>query len=158
MRATDAGTPPLHSDVKVTVTAGSTGNQKPVFGQQNYQAKVKENTEPGAYVLQVSATDPDGPNNLIKYSLDIGAKDNFVIDERSGAVSVSKDAILDIQENGELYTIQVQALDRGKPFGQSSEATISVQIEDVNDKSPMCQKDSFTMYVLESIPVGKYLL
>ena len=85
-------------------------------------------------------------------------KDNFVIDERSGAVSVSKDAILDIQENGELYTIQVQALDRGKPFGQSSEATISVQIEDVNDKSPMCQKDSFTMYVLESIPVGKYFL
>ena len=109
-------------------------------------------------MLQVSATDPDGPNNLIKYSLDIGAKDNFVIDERSGAVSVSKDAILDIQENGELYTIQVQALDRGKPFGQSSEATISVQIEDVNDKSPMCQKDSFTMYVLESIPVGKYFL
>ena len=71
---------------------------------------------------------------------------------------MSKDAILDIQENGELYTIQVQALDRGKPFGQSSEATISVQIEDVNDKSPMCQKDSFTMYVLESIPVGKYFL
>ena len=25
-------------------------------------------------MLQVSATDPDGPNNLIKYSLDIGAK------------------------------------------------------------------------------------
>ena len=85
-------------------------------------------------------------------------KDNFVIDERSGAVSVSKDATLDIQENGELYTIQVQALDRGKPYGQSSEATISVQIEDVNDKSPMCQKNSFTMYVLESIPVGKYFL
>ena len=40
----------------------------------NYFITVKENTEPGAYVLQVSATDPDGPNNLIKYSLDIGAK------------------------------------------------------------------------------------
>ena len=40
--------------------------------------------EPGSFVLQVSATDPDGPNGLIKYSLDIGAKDNFVIDERSG--------------------------------------------------------------------------
>ena len=41
MRATDAGTPPLHSDVKVTVTAGSTGNQKPVFGQDQYSAKGK---------------------------------------------------------------------------------------------------------------------
>ena len=108
--------------------------------------------------MQVSATDPDGPNGLIKYSLDIGAKDNFVIDEKSGEVTVSKDAILDIQENGELYKIQVQALDRGKPFGQSSEATISVQIEDVNDKSPICQRDAYTMYVLESIPVGKYIL
>ena len=70
---------------------------------------MKENTDPGTFVLQVSATDPDGPDNLIKYSLDIGAKDNFVIDERSGIVTVSKDAVLDIQENGELYTIQVRS-------------------------------------------------
>ena len=119
---------------------------------------VKENVEPGSFVLQVSATDPDGPNGLIKYSLDIGAKDNFVIDERSGVVTVSNDAILDIQENGELYRIQVQAVDRGKPFGQSAVATITVDIEDVNDKSPKLEKDAYTEYVLESVPVGQPVL
>ena len=35
VRATDAGNPPLYSDVKVTVTVGSTGNQKPISGLQH---------------------------------------------------------------------------------------------------------------------------
>ena len=47
VRATDAGNPPLYSDVKVTVTVGSTGNQKPIFGEENYQITIKENTPQG---------------------------------------------------------------------------------------------------------------
>ena len=81
VRATDAGTPPLHSDVKVTVTVGSTGNIKPVFDEESYQITVLENTEPGSFVTKVSAKDPDGPDNQIRYAFDAGAKDNFIIDE-----------------------------------------------------------------------------
>ena len=107
-RATDAGTPPLHSDVKVTVTVGSTGNQKPIFGQENYQVTVLENTKPGSFVMKVNATDPDGIDNRIKFAFDAGAKDNFVIDKTTGDIRVSRDAVLDIQENGEIYEIQLQ--------------------------------------------------
>ncbi len=158
VRATDAGTPPLHSDVKVTVTVGSNGNQKPVFKQDRYEAMVDEDTKPGTFVLKVTAIDPDGPSQLIRYSLDDRAKDNFVIDERTGDIRVSLDAVLDIQENGDLYQIQVQAQDSGKPFGQTSEATVYVAIKDVNDKYPDFEKEEYTMYVLESVPVGEPVL
>ena len=158
VRVTDAGTPPLHTDVKVTVTVGSIGNQKPVFGQQEYQTNVQEDAKPGSFVLKVSADDPDGPNDLLKYYLDIGAKDNFVIDERSGDIRVSRDAVLDIQDNGDIYEIQVQAVDSGKPFGRTAEATILIQINDVNDKPPKFEKEDYTMYVSESAPVGQPVL
>ena len=155
VRATDAGTPPLHSDVKVTVTVGSNGNQKPKFTQEEYQVRVREDAARGSFVTKVAAEDPDGPSDLIKYSLDMGAKDNFVINQRTGAISVSRDAVLDIQENGALYIITVQALDSGRPFGQTGVATVQVTIEDVNDKPPKFEKEAYTMYVLESISAGE---
>lgn len=158
VRATDAGTPSLHSDVQVTITVGTNGNQIPVFDQESYEATITEDIEPGSFVLQVSANDPDGADNLIKYSLDTGAKDNFVIDSKNGRISVSRDAVLDIQENGDLYEIQVQAVDGGKPFGQTAMATVMVRIEDVNDKPPKFEKSVYTMYALESVPVGEPLL
>ena len=57
VRATDAGNPPLYSDVKVTVTVGSTGNQKPIFGEENYQVTIKENTPQGTSILNVNANE-----------------------------------------------------------------------------------------------------
>jgi hypothetical protein len=38
--------------------------------------------------------------------LDAGAKDNFVIDETSGLISVAPDSVLDIQQNGDTYQIK----------------------------------------------------
>ncbi len=158
VRATDAGTPPLHSDVKVTVIVGSNANQKPIFSEKFYEATIMETVALGSSVLRVQARDPDGPDNLIRYQLDSGAKDNFVIDRASGAIRVASDAVLDIQENGDLYNIKVQAVDSGKPFGQTAETTVTVSIKDVNNKKPKFEKEAYTMYVLESISVGEPVL
>ena len=71
---------------------------------------------------------------------------------------MARDAVLDIQENGEIYSITVQALDSGKPFGQTGLATVQIVVQDVNDKAPKFEKDAYTMYVLESISVGEPVL
>ncbi|MCL4117088.1 UNVERIFIED_CONTAM: hypothetical protein GTU68_057246, partial [Idotea baltica] len=47
IRATDAGTPPRHSDVRVLVTVGRDKNRPPRFSKQVYYAKVRENADPG---------------------------------------------------------------------------------------------------------------
>ena len=77
-----------------------------LVGRLNYQVTVLENTKPGSFVMKVNATDPDGIDNRIKFAFDAGAKDNFVIDKTTGDIRVSRDAVLDIQENGEIYEIQ----------------------------------------------------
>lgn len=91
VRATDFGRPKQqHSDASVIVRVGVPGNQRPVFrGSSNatqYDAAVSEDAPPNTEVLRVTATDPDGQDSLITYSIAAGsgAKDNFNIDSRSG--------------------------------------------------------------------------
>merc|ERR1712223_2021754 len=87
---------------------------------------------------------------------DAGAKDNFVINEITGEIKVSQDAILDIQENGDRYEIQLQAIDRGTQghFAQTAQTTVTIFIEDVNDKKPKFERETYTMYVSESTGLG----
>ena len=48
-----------------------------------------------------------------------------MINEITGEIKVSQDAILDIQENGDIYEIQLQAIDRGTQghFAQTAQTT-----------------------------------
>lgn len=99
VRATDQGRPKqLHADAHLTVRVGVPGNQRPVFkglslanghGLANaslyqYHATVPEDAPAHTEVLQVTASDPDGQDSLITYSIAAGsgAKDNFNIDSR----------------------------------------------------------------------------
>ena len=100
------------------VDVGTVSNQKPEFSQQLYEAFVDENAEIGASVIKVKATDPDGPDNKIIYSIHSGAKDNFVIGPKTGIISVAPESNLDIQTNGGQYTIKIRAEDIGKPFNR----------------------------------------
>lgn len=86
-----AGKPPLHEDTRVLIRVGVPGNQRPIFrgnrnvgnGPSGYAATVAENAEPGTEVVQVTATDPDGQDSLLNYFIAGGARDNFVINQRS---------------------------------------------------------------------------
>jgi hypothetical protein len=40
--------------------------------------------------------------------LDAGAKDNFIINETTGLITVAQDSSLDIQQNGDNYQIKVR--------------------------------------------------
>ena len=54
MRATDRGTPPLHTDTIVIVSVGAVdGNDPPIFDKDSYQIGVKEHTPPDSFVIQV---------------------------------------------------------------------------------------------------------
>ena len=54
VRATDKGTPPLHTDTIVIVSVGAVdGNEPPVFEKDSYQISVKEHTPPDSFVIQV---------------------------------------------------------------------------------------------------------
>ncbi|XP_049539119.1 cadherin-related family member 2 isoform X1 [Anopheles darlingi] len=160
--ATDHGVPPLKNDTRVLIRVGISGNQRPIFkgfgllsvpgrdipGPPAYRASIPENATAGYNVTQVSATDPDGLDELLTYKI-VGASDNFVIDDHSGLITVARDARLDRDTNPESYTIVVNAIDAGFPIPETATTTVHVKIEDINDKPPRFPQPSYTAYVSE---------
>lgn len=163
VRATDQGKPDaLHTDVNVYVSVGTIRNQRPTFktpaSSGGYEASLKEDAPAGAEVIRVAAEDPDGSDGDLRFSIYSGSKDNFEIDTVSGVIRVAKDALLDIDENGDRYSIKVHVTDNGEPFKQTGETTVNIVVEDVNNKAPMFDKESYTEYVLENEPTGFMVL
>lgn len=107
----------------------------------------------------MKAYDLDGsaPNNAVVYRLAGGQGDKFVMDAESGAISVAQGASLDPDRTDpktELYALRVLALDGGIGREQrSTEVTVEVIIEDVNNKAPMFV-DPGTIVVRENIAVS----
>ncbi|XP_076162482.1 cadherin 74A [Ptiloglossa arizonensis] len=167
IRATDAGTPPLHAEAKLLVRVGVPGNQKPIFrgnyksnlpGPNSYRARLLENASPGTEVIRVVANDPDGRDNLLQYHIASGAKDNFVIDSSSGVITVSPDARLDLESGGDKYEVIVHAIDSGTPVRETATTTVTVNMIDVNNKPPMFNVSTYLVYVSERAAIGEPVL
>eukprot|EP00096_Caligus_rogercresseyi_P014673 TRINITY_DN7189_c0_g1_i1.p1 TRINITY_DN7189_c0_g1~~TRINITY_DN7189_c0_g1_i1.p1 ORF type:complete len:1289 (-),score=408.11 TRINITY_DN7189_c0_g1_i1:505-4371(-) len=157
IRATDSGKPSaLYSDAVVAVGIHAVTHLRPVFGESTYAASLPENATGGSVVLSLGAKSPEG--GRITYKIFSGAKDNFVIGEESGEITVAEDADLDIQENGDNYDITILASNDVLPHPQTSKANVTISIIDVNDKSPKFDQMSYTTYVNEQISIGEVVL
>ncbi|XP_001653880.2 cadherin-23 isoform X1 [Aedes aegypti] len=158
--ATDHGVPPLKNDTRVLVRVGISGNQRPIFkglytngkndipGPPSYRVSIPENAPAGYNVTNVSATDPDGIDELLMYKI-VGASDNFEINDHTGLITVARDARLDRDSNPESYSIVVNAIDAGFPIPETATTTVYVKIQDVNDKPPKFTQQSYAAYVSE---------
>lgn len=154
VRATDVGKPPRHSDVRVFVTVGRDTNRPPRFRQRRYEAEVPEDAAAGLVVLQMSASDPDGPDEAVTYMLTAGARDNFVMNLTSGEITVASGASLD-RDVTPRYQLTVAAVDSGAETQQTSTTTVIVNLLDVNNKPPKFNQESYVRYVSERLPPGE---
>ncbi|XP_059061390.1 cadherin-23 [Achroia grisella] len=180
IRATDYGTPPLYNETKVYIRVGVPGNQRPTFkgnyhhykytltqrnpesnedytfdlNPMNYKASIREDAKPGENVTTVIANDPDGLDNLLTYHIVSGSKDNFVINEKTGLITVSNDANLDRDVNADKYEILVSAVDSGMPVPETATTTVFITIQDVNDKAPKFNMTDSTTYISEKTKIG----
>jgi hypothetical protein len=159
VRATDQGRPePLYTDVEVFVSVGRTRNQRPRFAQPRQEVTIPENAVAGDILIQMKAEDPDGPDTDLRYLIHDGSKDNFLIDPTTGVISVAPGAILDIQQNGDMYELEVRAVDKGEPHPQLGSTLVAVTIRDINDKPPRFSQAAYTEYVVENEPAGHEVL
>ncbi|PZC83942.1 hypothetical protein B5X24_HaOG206691 [Helicoverpa armigera] len=179
VRATDYGVPPLHNETRVFIRVGVPGNQRPTFkgnyhhykytvsqhspettedftfdlNPMNYKANIREDAKPGQNVTMVVANDPDGLDDLLTYHIVSGSRDNFVINEKSGLITVSNDANLDRDVNPDRYEIIVSAVDSGMPIPETATTTVFVTIQDVNDKPPKFNVTESTTHISEKAKV-----
>ncbi|XP_047515658.1 cadherin-23 [Pieris napi] len=179
VRATDYGNPPLFNETRVYVRVGVPGNQRPTFkgnyhhykytvnqrndinedftfdlNPMNYKANIREDAKPGDNVTTVLANDPDGLDDLLTYHILSGSKDNFVINEKTGVITVSNDANLDRDLNADRYEIIVSAVDSGRPAPETATTTVFVHITDVNNKPPIFNSTQTTTYISETLPLN----
>ncbi|XP_050337354.1 cadherin-23 [Bactrocera neohumeralis] len=168
--ATDFGIPPLTNTTRVLIRVGISGNQRPIFkghfqnvenvpvlGPPSYRVSIPENAPSGYNVTMVSAHDPDGLDELLRYRI-VGANDNFEIDEISGLITVSPHAHIDRDANMDSFEITVNAVDAGTPIPETATTTVYVNVKDINDEKPKFEHASYAGYVSERTEVGESVL
>ncbi|CAH4029361.1 unnamed protein product [Pieris brassicae] len=159
VRARDFGSPPLSSTAPVTIYVQDVNDHAPTFTQMMYKRAIPEDMPGGTSVIEVKARDNDGssPNNRIVYRIQRGASDKFVIDSRTGVISVSNGSSLDPDKTDPKvtrYTLTVVALDGGIGDQQLSAAVlVNITIVDVNNKAPVLLEPG-TIQVMENMQVG----
>ncbi|XP_072929429.1 cadherin-87A [Epargyreus clarus] len=139
---------------KVEVTVRDVNNNAPVFDTDKYDADIAEDAPIGTEVAAVRATDIDsGVNAEIKYAIQKGALDSFVVDNVTGVVTVSSKLDYDKRNT---YRIQIVATDMGIP-SLTGTTELTVHVINVNDKKPYFTPSVQRAEVSADAPLGTIL-
>uniref|UniRef100_A0A4W6CUD7 Cadherin domain-containing protein n=1 Tax=Lates calcarifer TaxID=8187 RepID=A0A4W6CUD7_LATCA len=149
LQARDTSGKPGTTVLEITVT--DINDKHPVFNRDSYLVFVKEGAQ---FNIKIEATDVDDPetvNSQIVYGI-VPSKysGNFIIDPSTGVLrnkGVLDREALDPKLNGEIK-INVTATDKGTP-PLSSEVTVIINIEDVNDNTPSFEPPTYKFSVKE---------
>lgn len=135
----------------VNITIRDVNNNSPIFPHDVYTASVPEIAMPGFIVEEMMASDADsGINAELKYRIQKGGFDDFVIDEGTGVVTVSGRLDYDTRN---AYHIEIIALDGGSP-SLTGTATLMIKVENDNNKPPYFVPSTQRADVTEDSQVG----
>ncbi|CAN9508289.1 unnamed protein product [Ophioblennius macclurei] len=152
---TDNGTPKRSATSFLTITVSDTNDHSPVFEQNEYRVRIRENVEVGYEVITVRATDGDAPSNadmIYKIVNDEGVNSVFAIDPRNGVVKIRERPD---RETRAQYQLIVEANDQGKePGPRSATAIVNISVEDENDNTPQFSEKRYVVQVPENVAVN----
>jgi protocadherin Fat 1/2/3 len=156
VQAQDHGVPPLSTLASLNISITDFNDNAPVFSQNSYQARIREDAEIGDKILQVRANDFDaGENGRVRYLIERGDRMNqFAIEEESGYISVANG--LD-RESTSSYVLEIVAKDAGFPE-LSTLVLVNLEISDANDNYPTFSQRNYTAFVQENRPLGHHLV
>uniref|UniRef100_A0A673KND8 Protocadherin Fat 4 n=1 Tax=Sinocyclocheilus rhinocerous TaxID=307959 RepID=A0A673KND8_9TELE len=146
VKATDRGSPPKSTAVKVLISVLDVNDNAPRFSRI-FSATVPENAPVGFTVTRVTTTDEDsGANAISRYSIS-DASLPFIIHPSTGDITISRPLN---REDTDHYIAKVSAHDSG--WTVSTDVTIFVT--DVNDNAPRFSKPSYYLDYPELTEVG----
>ncbi|XP_023818761.1 protocadherin-15 isoform X4 [Oryzias latipes] len=156
VEASDGAVDPRRTTLVVSVQVLDIDDNSPVFSQKIYVVNVPENTPVGTVVLKLSAVDADLFSNVTYRMKTESARQLFSLNSITGELAVLQ--TLDFEGlaamgMGESFTFQVEAVDQGgvMPPGQ---ATVTIQIKDMNDFSPIFSQDLYKGMVAPNAEKG----
>lgn len=143
--AADHGHPPLSSSALLHITLSDENDNSPLFARKSYRVSVSEGLPAGTEILHLIAWDPDeGANGVVTFSLEEENSGNFLVDGSTGVIKLTKP--LD-RETRSQHVFRAVATDGCSEGPRSSIATVTIQVEDINDNPPVCDKESMRVSV-----------
>ncbi|XP_048855780.1 protocadherin-23 [Brienomyrus brachyistius] len=156
IEAHDQGAIPRSSLAKLQVLVLDENDNSPVFSQEAYHVSISEGAPAGSEILQVIATDNDqGSNGEVTFSLLEDTLGMFSIDESIGILRTAR--LLNREAQGQ-YTFHVTATDGCSQGPRSSIATVTVDIEDVNDNAPAFAENLIVCLVSKDTVVNQTIV
>ncbi|XP_060904162.1 protocadherin alpha-2-like isoform X14 [Labrus mixtus] len=155
LTAVDGGKPARSGTLQININVIDANDNTPIFAKSLYKVRVRENSNYGAIIIKMNATDLDeGLNSKILYSLvkrgNIDPADMFNLNSETGEITVK--GTLDYEETP-AYEVRVQAKDQG-PTPRSAHAKLLIEIIDVNDNAPDISVTSLMTPVKEDAELG----
>ncbi|CAJ0602376.1 unnamed protein product [Cylicocyclus nassatus] len=126
------------------------------FQQESYVKELLESASPGTLVVAVKAT--HAADQPLYYSLaapqDSRSQNIFTLDTISGEIRLAKSLDREILDK---HVLKVTAYERLDPTVSSS-VTVTVDVLDVQDNSPIFERDSYFADIREDAPIGTTVL
>ncbi|XP_047017034.1 protocadherin alpha-2 isoform X7 [Ictalurus punctatus] len=134
--ATDKGSPPLRSNMFLTIHISDVNDNAPRFPDKTMDFYVKENSPAGNIIATVTAKDADmNENAQLVYTLISRNYLTSMVDVNSANGDVYSKQSFDY-EAIKSFQFQIQATDSGVP-ALTSNATVNIFILDENDNNPL---------------------
>ncbi|XP_077122262.1 protocadherin alpha-3-like isoform X7 [Ranitomeya variabilis] len=137
--AKDEGSPSLSTSKTLKIDISDANDNAPRFAQSIDTIFIKENNPPGSHIYTASASDPDiGQNSFITYSIRERTIDGISV---SSYISINPEngkvfALLSFDhEQISYFQCHIKATDAGLQ-ALSSNLTLNIFIEDINDNAP----------------------
>lgn len=146
------------SIAEIVLNVTDVNDNQPRFNPDAYSLTIVENMRVGSSIIQTFASDPDLVlNSTLVYSILSGnTNEHFSLDNQTGIVSLVKS--LDFETNRS-FTLLIGLRDMGSPVQQSSNnATITINIEDINDNYAHFEQSLYSRTILETTAVGTSVL
>ncbi|NWT38943.1 PCD23 protein, partial [Chroicocephalus maculipennis] len=155
LMALDDGSPALFATQVLTIVVLDVNDEAPMFLKQLYETAIRENQDPGEFVLKVEAVDRDaGLNSLLRYEILPGTGyEKFKMNPDSGVLLTT--ASLD-RETQEVFRIKGNSV-KYLP-SRSSTAQLYLTVLDENDHNPMFAKTEYQISVREDLEEGSAIL
>ena len=160
VRAVDGGN--RASTASILVRVEDVNEYPPAFINSSFTTTIPEDIARGVPFTSLIAVDQDiAPNAQIKYALaDASLNKIFCLNENTGQVSICLKEddcdVIDYERKNE-YAVNIIAYDRGSP-PRYSNATLKVQITNVNEHTPDFNVSQVTILMSENTEAGSTVL
>ncbi|ESO02482.1 hypothetical protein HELRODRAFT_65492, partial [Helobdella robusta] len=152
VEAYDGGNPSRSSYLIVNITVLDSNDNPPIFENTSYEIHVLEGENVGETLIKLCARDADkGLNGLVEYRFTDETTQKyghlFKINKSTGQISTVQALDFETQQS---MTLNVLATDQGVSGSLSSQATVLVNVKDVNDNVPEI-KVNYQTRVIENV-------